>query len=211
MKNFRWFGCLAFFLGAAGCGLQSPYPDAPGTIFIRQQVCDLTDFKIRFFKPENNLKDRGFLAYRFYRDPGDPKTYLMVFECADLKKALEFIQSSNFMVACVGAGLGSSVMWAGEEVNPPGNTSLGKDDLVVARYEVKNEGDWKKLGEGRWYRLSNSPRMAIVVREVKDLFQVRYGLESPNLKDKLTADGVIHRDVWLGSYLEAGNWMDRGR
>jgi len=213
MKKFYWLCCLAFFLGATGCGLQSPYPDEPGTIFIRQQVCDLSDFKTHFFKPENNLKDRGFLAYHFYRDPGDPKTYLMIFECADLKKAVEFIQSSNFIVACVGAGLGSPVMWVGEEASPSFHSAVGKDGLAVMRYEMKDYGIWKKKWDesgqaGRLYRLSEKPGVVIVTREVKDLAQVRDELESQSSKDELQAAGVTRQDFWLGSYLEGENWFN---
>src|ERR1700677_4112559 len=134
MKNLFLGLNLCLFWCALGCGPQSY--NGPGTLFIRQQICDLNDFKTRFFTQPNDLKGHGFSAYRFYRDTRDPKTYFLIFDCADLKRAEAFLQSSNFIVACVGAGMGGQVMWAGEAVSP--GLAVEKGGLVLARLDERD-------------------------------------------------------------------------
>ncbi len=204
------FSFFFFLLALPACRFQTLYPEAPGVLFIRQQICDINDFKKGFFRPENALKDHGLTAYRFFRDPKDPKTYILEFQCSSLKKAAAFLQSSNFLTACVGAGLGLPLMWGGVEAEGTSNSSRG-DGLVLVRYEVRDYDVWKKAwdadlkgktGNGRLYRLQGNPEAVIVAQQVPDILQVP---SAPN-SQTLEAAGVIHKDLWSGSYLERGNF-----
>ncbi len=214
-----WLLCLA--LAAPACRFQNPYPDAPGVLFIRQQICDLGDFKKGFFRPENGLKGRGFLAYSFHRDWRDPGTYILTFRCADLRKAAEFIQTSNFITACVGAGKDLPLMWAGTEEDGHSGQNFAQKPggLVVARYEVKNYGLWKKSWEAGQagnrglpgsraknapyglYR-GGSPGVVIAAYELPDMNQAREFMASKAAKDA----GVAHMDFWIGTNLEGGTF-----
>lgn len=97
-------GLGLLLLAAPACRSPRAFPQTPGILLVRQQVCDLGDFKKGFFAPANHLKAQGFLSYRFYRDLGDPKTYILAFQCADLEKAMDLMKSSHFTFYCVGAG-----------------------------------------------------------------------------------------------------------
>ncbi len=190
------FLCLA--LSVVSCRVQITYPHAPGTLFIRQQICDLNDFKSGFFKRENDLRGHGFMAYSFHRDPIDPKTYILSFKCGDLEKAVEFIRSSNFYFSCVGAGLGQPLFWAGTDVVGlpyPKLTPLA-GGIALARYEVRDYDTWKRgwdveYGGNRGrpkteggpqtlslHRLEGRPEAVIVVYEVTDIPQARAFLDS---------------------------------
>jgi hypothetical protein len=212
--NFRGFLFLLVLLAAPACRLQNPYPEAPGTLFIRQQICDIDDFKKSFFRPQNNLKGHGFRAYSFSRDPKDPKTYILAFSCADLRKGVAFVRSSNFLTACIGSGMGLPLMWAGvQEDRPDPNLARKTGGMVVARYEVKDFEAWTKIwdsqkGTGKTgsgtglYRLDGDPEVVIVTREVSDITQAQAPMDSQAL---LTA-GVNHQDLWLGTHLEDGTF-----
>ncbi|HTC22105.1 MAG TPA: hypothetical protein VK859_14710 [bacterium] len=203
--RFSFFLWLLPFLPA--CGLQKPYPEAPGTIFIRQQICDLDDFKKSFFRPQNDLKGHGFLAYRFLRDPKDPKTYILAFQCSNLDKGVRFIQSSNFLTACIGSGMGLPLLWAGVEVEGRPYTNLAQmsGGMVVARYEVTDYEAWKKnwdaetkAGATGLYRLPGNPEAVIVTKEAPDITRAE-----PAAQNAATP-GVTRQDLWLGSNLEEG-------
>ncbi len=183
MKTLLLGLSLCLFWCAQECGPQSSSNKGPGTLFIRQQICDLNDFKTRFFTAQNNLKGRGFLDYRFYRDTNDPKTYILIFDCADLKKAEAFLGSSNFIVACVGAGMGGQVMWEGEGVSSGQGSAKG--GLVLARLDAKDAGT-----VGRQYKTDNGA--VIVEQTVADIYQA---LADWKTRKKL--------DVWFGTYLES--------
>ncbi len=220
MKSFFLSSCFLFLvLGIPACRLQSPYPEAPGTLFIRQQICDIDDFKKSFFLPQNDLKGHGFQAYSFLRDTEDPKTYILAFSCADLRKGVAFVQSSNFIAACVGAGTGMPLMWAGAPWGdrPDPNLAQKTGGMVVTRYEVKNFGAWKKSwdapkGPGRpgcgssLYHLKENPGVVIETREIPDVTQAPDLRESQADKDALNAAGVTHRDLWFGTHLEDGTF-----
>jgi hypothetical protein len=202
-KPFLWLFFLFLLACGASCRLQRPYPEAPGTLFIRQQICDLDDFKKSFFRPQNDLKGHGFLAYRFLRDPKDPKTYILAFQCSNLDKGVRFIQSSNFLTACIGSGMGLPLLWAGVEVEGRPYTNLAQmsGGMVVARYEVTDYASWKKNWDARTktgatglYRLPGTPEVVIVAREVSDITQ------PPPLDSQV--EKTAHRDLWLGSNLE---------
>jgi hypothetical protein len=205
------FRIYLFFLLLAlpACRLQNPYPDAPGTLFIRQQICDLDDFKKSFYRPQNDLRGHGFLAYRFLRDPKDPKTYILAFQCSDLNKGVRFIQSSNFLTACIGSGMGLPLMWAGVKVEdrPYRNLPQMSGGMVVERYEVKDYGAWKKHWDADThpdaglYHLPGNPEVVIGTREVADVTQAE-----PVAPDAREIPGVTHRDLWLGSSLEEGTF-----
>jgi hypothetical protein len=227
MKNrLFWSFLLCLIPASQACRFQNPYPDAPGVLFIRQQICDLGDFKKGFFRPENSLKARGFLAYSFHRDLRDPGAYILAFKCADLRKAVEFIQSSNFITACVGAGRGLPLMWGGvgEKGDPGQNFAQTPGGLVVARYEVRDYGSWKKAwdagkngnpglpgggkitGIGCRYRLAGSPGVVIVAREVADIIQAPDFMASREVKNAMEAAGVLRQDLWFGTNLEEGTF-----
>jgi hypothetical protein len=124
------------------------------------------------------------LDYRFYRDTQDPKTYLLIFDCADLTKADAFLRSSNFIVACVGAGMGGQVMWEGEALSP--GPAVGKKNLVLARMDERDAGE---IPQSRRYRAADG---AVVVEQaVTDIYQAK-------------ADWRRYRDAWFGAYLESG-------
>src|ERR1700692_2181842 len=93
---FRWV-CLSLLCVTFSCGrFSSSYPEVPGNLFIRQQICDLNDFKKTFLNPAQNLKAQGFSAFSLHRDLKDPKTYILTLKCDNLKKAVNYIKSSNF-------------------------------------------------------------------------------------------------------------------
>jgi hypothetical protein len=201
MKNIL----LALCLILPACRTQSPLPDTPGVLFIRQQICDLADFKTRFFTRANHLPDRGFQAYRIYRDPQNPQFYLLVFTCGDLGKAAGFIPSSNFSLACVGAGLGAGDLWAGlpEAGSPPDNVT-GREGLALAMIQAEEEGAWKhRDGQGAWrsetwYRLPARPRKVLVARAVVDMNRAR------DLMEPRDTPGAARSEVWFGTFLEGG-------
>ena len=207
MKPLTLACLLGLFLAAPACRTQNPYPAAPGTLFIRQQICDLGDFKAGFFRPSNALKAHGFRAYRFYRDRHDPKTYLLAFTCANLQEAVGFLQNSNFTFSCVGAGLGLPLMWAGVPIQGSKDPNWdGYPDLkgfLVTRLDVGDYESWKKgwdaegeRGTGiRLYRLESRPHVVIETQEVPDILKVT---EPP-----LSGDAT-YRETWLGTYLEGG-------
>jgi hypothetical protein len=199
----RFFQCaLLFILSTTGCG-KAPYPSGPGTLFVRQQICDLGDFKHNFFIPENNLKQQGFRSYRFYRDLNDPKTYLLVFESSNVEKSAAFLQSSNFFEACVGAGLGVPLLWAGV-----GEEEVPNGDLLLARYEVKDLQVWqnaqKKNLPEQLYRLPSDPQLVLAAQAVSPLSQARSAVLSPAAQQARKALGVLREDFWFGSFLEKG-------
>jgi hypothetical protein len=193
-------------LALPACRDQSPYPETPGTLFIHQQICGLDDFKSRFFTLQNGLKGHGFLSYRLYRDPKDPKAYILVFPCSNLREAVEFLQSPNFFVACVGAGMGMPLMWAGVEDAPSAAPSRKPGALVVGRYEG-GKGDWSALrGEGTLYHMAGHPEEVILAREVPDLLNNTGFMDSREVKKALDAAGVKRLDLWIGTWLESGNF-----
>jgi hypothetical protein len=189
MKTLLLGFSLCLVWCAQGCVPQSHSINGRGTLFIRQQICDLNDFKTRFFTQPNDLKGRGFLDYRFYRDTNDPKTYILIFDCADMKKAEAFLRSSNFIVACVGAGTGGQVMWEGEAVSP--GLAAEKGSLVLARLDAKDAG---AIPRARRYQTDNG---AVVAEQtVTDIYQARIDWQT---RKKL--------DVWFGTYLESGTYF----
>jgi hypothetical protein len=202
-----WTYFLFLLLSLPACGLQKSYPQAPGTLFIRQQICDLDDFKKSFFRPQNDLKGHGFQGYRFLRDPKDPKTYILAFQCSNLDQGVRFIQSSNFLTACIGSGMGLPLMWAGVEVQGRPYTNLAQmsGGMQLARYEVTDDKAWKrnwdsetKAGATGLYLLPGNPEAVIVTWEVPDITQ------TPPLDSQ--AEKGAHRDLWLGSNLEEGTF-----
>ena len=197
------------------CRLQNPYPETPGTLFIRQQICDIDDFKKSFFRPQNDLKGHGFRAYSFLRDPKDPKTYILAFSCANLRKGVDFVRSSNFLTACIGSGMGLPLMWAGVRgpEGPDPNLAQRTGGMVVARYEVKDFEAWKRIWDAETdpgltgngtslYRLDGNPQVVILTRQVPDITQAPTSMDSQSLK---TA-GVTRQGLWLGTHLEAGTF-----
>jgi hypothetical protein len=225
LKKIEWVFGFLLFLIFSGCQFQSPYPKGQGTLFIRQQICDLSEFKNRFFSLKNNLKGNGFLSYSFQRDLRDPKTYILEFQCSNLKKAVDFIQSSNFLVACVGgAGLGLPVLWAGvgNQQFPIPNQSQGTGGLVVGRYELKGNTFWKKIWDGgkfsdlfgdkreemliRLYPFAGNPRQVLVVQEVADILKAQEIMNSREMKNNFQEAGLIPLNFWFGTNLEDGNF-----
>ncbi len=219
MKGLRCFIALTCVAAAVGCKPPGPPPSAvQGTIFIRQQVCDIDDFKKAFLKP-GLLKSQGFTAYGISRDLQDPKTYILAFQCSDLEKAVDYIRSSSFHIACVGAGLGLPLMWAGVDVKlgrgtPAKSTGGG---LVVVRYEFRDYGAWEKSFEAdnRWifhagneslYRLSGNPDSVIVAYETPDPRAILDQLDSHDFQNAQEASGVIRRETWSGITLEKGTF-----
>ncbi len=219
MKGLRCFIALVCVAGGVGCKPPGPAPSAvQGTIFIRQQICDIDDFKKAFLRP-GLLASQGFTAYGIYRDLQDPKTYILTFQCSDLDKAVECIRSSSFHIACVGAGLGLPLMWAGVDIKPlrdipPKSTNGG---LVVVRYEVRDYGAWEKNFEAdhRWgihtdsdclYRLAGNPHSVILAYETPDPRSTLEDLDSHAFQNAQEASGVTRREVWSGLNLEEGTF-----
>jgi hypothetical protein len=218
-------GACLLLLTASACQVKVTYPNAAGTLFIRQQICDLHDFKTGFFKRENDLKGHGFLTYSFHRDPQDPKTYILAFKCSNLKKAADLIGSSNFYISCVGAGLGLPLVWAGVDVPAPPNQGPTPKEggIVVGRYKVRDYGAWKRdwdaangdgktrLGRGfvfralSQYRAADDPNTVIVVYGVSDVPQARANWESDTEKNTMESAGVTKKDLWFGADLEEGS------
>jgi hypothetical protein len=203
-----WFYLCFLVLAAPACQFQTTYPDKPGTLFIRQQICDLNDFKRGFFSDKNDLKKHGFLAYRFYRDIKDPKTYLIFLKCENLKQAERFIQNSNFYIACVGAGLGSSETWAGEEVGDSKGGYPAGNEMVLLRYELKDLTAWKKTWgdevKCKLYQLHGYPEVVIAACEMPRAGQHQLFLEK--LKNQMNVDNAIRLDYWIGTFLEEGTF-----
>ncbi len=159
------------------------------------------------------------MAFSFLRDPQDPKTYILAFSCADLRKGVDFVRSSNFLTACIGSGMGLPLMWAGVpgENGPDLNLAQRTGGMVVARYEVKDLGTGEKIldaekdlipresGAGL-YRLEGNPEVIIETRRVPDITQAPDLMDSQAEKGALKAAGVIHRDLWFGTHLENGTF-----
>lgn len=223
-KLLNWTCFLSLALAGISCRVQVTYPHDPGTLFIRQQICDLNDFKTGFFKRGNDLKGHGFLAYSFHRDPQDPKTYILSFKCQDLERAVEFIRSSNFYFSCVGAGLGQPLLWAGLDVVSlpyPKLTPLA-GGIAVARYEIRDFEAWKRGWDAEYggysdrpkpeggpqalsfHRLKGKPEAVIVVYEAPDIHKARAFLESGAERNAMETTGVTRRVLWFGTNLEEG-------
>ena len=193
----------------------------PGTLFIRQQICDVNDFKRSFLVP-TQLKAQSFLAYSLHRDLKDPKTYILTLKCSNLRKAISYIQTSDFHVTCVGAGLGIPVIWAGLDVRDRkyGNNPKMKGGIVIAHNAVKDYPFWQKCfdAEGghhhadRGYTPSNysihympgNPEVAIVVHEASDVTKAPAFMTSPAMKGVMDSTGVTAIDIWYGVNLEEG-------
>jgi len=217
---FRFF-CLSLLCFSAACKDSRPvYPDAPGNLFIRQQICDIEDFKKTFLTPNQKLKDQGFSAYSLHRDLTDPKTYILTLKCANLKRAVEFIQSSNFHTVCVGAGLGTPVIWCGTDVRERryGNPAKVTGGIVIANNQVKSFDFWKTCfdAEGahhhanRGYEasdysihhLSGIPDTVLVVHEASDVTKAPAFMTNPAMKGEMEAMGVTSITIWYGINLE---------
>jgi hypothetical protein len=190
------------------------YPETPGTIFIRQQICDIDFFKQKFLlNPRNHLKDKGFTAYSLHRDLTDPKTYLIILRCQNLKKGVDFIQSAGLHAICVGAGLGLPLLWAGEDVKPREyeNRPQMTGGIVIIRNQFKDGINGKSLadaegkgGQEGLYRLLGNPGLLIVTDEFYDAAQIPNFVDSANLNGGVGAAGIIKREIWSGINLEEG-------
>ncbi len=221
MKTSLWFASLFFLLGIISCA-RHPSLEAPGNLFIRLQICDLNDFKKNFFNPPDKLKAQGFLAYSIHRDLKDPKTYILALKCSNLKKALDYIQSSNFHTMCVGAGLVIPVIWAGLDVRGRKyeNKLTMPGGIVIARNEVKSYDFWKACfdAEGQHHHadrgyvpsnysihhLPGKPEVAIVVHEASNITKAPAFMTSPAMKGVMESTGVTKIDIWYGTNLEEG-------
>lgn len=203
--------------GSLSCKAFGPsYPDAPGTIFIRQQICDIDYFKKVFFDPRKNLRAEGFTAYSIHRSLEDPKGYLLVFQCSDLKRAVKYVQSSHFHSICVGSGLGVPLMWAGVDVVGRKYVNLNPmtGGIVIERNEVKDYDSWKKwfdntnssTGDYSIHDLKGMPEVVIVARAVPDVFAVRTLMDSDQMKNALEATGITKQEIWYGINLEEGTF-----
>jgi hypothetical protein len=201
--KFYFVGLALLILGLGiSCQWLGPiYPHVPGTIFLRQQVCDIDYVKSQFLlNPQKDLKGRGFIAYSLHRDLVDPKTYLIVLQCKDLKQGVDYVESSGFHAICVGAGLGVPVLWAGEDIKPRDYTHprLG-GGIAIVRAQVDSYENWKNsIGNlpsvVSLYRLLGKPD--VVLEEVETA-----GLPTPVV---LGGSGLIHQDAWYGINLDSG-------
>jgi hypothetical protein len=215
MKVFIRIGIIFLFLVSLSCKSFGPaYPDAPGTIFVRQQICDIDYFKKVFFDPQKNLRAEGFTAYSIHRSLEDPKGYLLVFQCSDLKRAVKYVQSSHFHSICVGSGLGVPLMWAGVDVvrRKYVNQNPMTGGIVIERNEVKDYDFWKKwfdsangmTGNYSIHDLKGMPEVVIVAQEVPDVFAARTLMNSDGMRNALEAAGVTKQEIWYGINLEEG-------
>jgi len=223
--NFQRWICLTVLILAAGCGVfKPPFPEVPGNLFIRQQICDIDDFKKAYLNPPQKLKDQSFTAYSLHRDLKDPKTYILTLKCTNLRKAVGYIQSSDFHTACVGAGVGIPVIWCGVDVRERKYENRPKisGGIVIANNQVKDFGFWKACfdAEGghhhadRGYEashysihhLAGKPDQVIVVHEASDVSKAAAFMTSPAMKGVMEASGVTGIDIWYGINLEEGTF-----
>ncbi len=117
-------------------------------------------------------------------------------------------------------------MWVGmeEEGHSGQNFAQTPGGLVLARFEVRDYGLWKKswIDEKAWnqslpgsitkaipcrlFRLASNPGVVIVSYELSDINQVRDFTTSMAEKNALEAAGVAHLDFWVGTNLEEGTF-----
>lgn len=204
----RW-ACFISLCALNACRSPSAsYPETPGNLFIRQQICDVAYFKKTFLTPSEKLKAQGFLAYSLHRDLNDPKTYLITLKCSDLKKAVDYIESSNFHTICVGAGLGTPLLWAGTDMIERKYKNLTRmtGGIVITRLELSSYETWKSRfdqkkdlsiqpGSESLHRLSEKSETVLLVYETSSA--------SP-ASESGKAEGVTSQQVWIGVNLEEG-------
>ena len=214
---------ILFFIFCLSPACRAPlYPENPGNLFIRQQICDINEFKKSFLTPA--LKTNGFLAYSLHRDIKDPKTYILTLKCTDLRKAIKFVQSSGFHTLCVGSGLGSPVIWAGVDVRERKYENKDKmsGGIVIANNQVKSYEFWKKCfdAEGQHHHadrgysagnysihhLAGKPDIVLVVHEASEISNAPPFMTSEAMKGIMESSGVTGIEIWYGTNLEEGTF-----
>ena len=111
----------------------------------------------------NGLQGHGFLMLpRLPRHERSQDLPILVFH-APTSGSPGVYPDSDFLVACVGAGLGLPLVWAGVEegTNRPAHTPK-RDGLVVSRYEFMEGVPWPGMGVAsgspvRHYRIAGHP------------------------------------------------------
>jgi hypothetical protein len=192
----------------AGCkGLSSSYPSQPGTLFVRQSICDLDYFKKTFLGDASRLSGQGFTSWGLYREIHDPKTYILVFRCRDLQKGVEYLQSPHYKIACGGPWNG--ILWAGLGLGPRGEGGGGgmKAGLAIVRREGWNEAargpDLEREGLAASENFYPLPRGmgGITVYESPDVFKVW-----DTLRDAQGFPRGSYWDAWFGIRLQEGRF-----
>ncbi|HEY5039464.1 MAG TPA: hypothetical protein VIJ93_10365, partial [bacterium] len=126
--------------------------------------------------------------------------------------------------ACVGAGVGLPVIWAGADVrerkyeNQPKMTG----GIVIANNQVRSYDFWKACFDaeghhnhaGRDYipsnysihHLAGKPDTVLVVHEASDITKAPVFMTSDAMKGVMEASGVTGIEIWYGINLEEGTF-----
>jgi hypothetical protein len=211
-------------LFTSACRNNSPFLDAPGTVFFRQNVKNIKIFREVFLEQRQNLKTHGFSAYSLHQDLKDSHILIVTLRCFDLEKGVEFVRSPDFMSALDKADTQIPTIWYGLDTTERKYTDRPKmtGGIVIARNEVRDYKFWldcfykedggKHNHPGRNYKNSNysihhlpgNPEVAIVVHEASDVTKAPAFMTSDAMKGEMESTGVVGLEIWYGINLEEG-------
>ncbi len=218
----RWGSVLLVCLGVACCYKGFQFPDKAGTVFIRQPIDNMENFKSAFEAQKSHLKTAGFSAYSLHRDMTNPRVLIITLKCLSLRKGLNLIESPEYMSALEKGGAGIPVVWPGVDVRdrkyinqppPPGG-------IVIARNTVRSFDFWMTCfaaethhHAGRGYipgnlsvhRQFGGQDAVIVAHEASDVTKAPAFMDGEEMKGTMEATGVVGVEIWYGINLEEGN------
>lgn len=224
-KILKILGLLGLFLaaGISSCGKNNPYPETPGTVFLRQKVSDLEAWKTGFVTEKPALKANGFLAYSLHQDLNEADTLILILKSPDLRKAVAFVQSGDFQAAFGKAEIKDSTLWCGGDVKERQfeNNPKMTGGVVIANNQVKSYDFWKACwdAEGQHHHpdrgyvpgnysihhlIGKPTDTVLVAHEASDVTKAPAFMTAAPMKGVMEASGVVGIDIWYGINLEEG-------
>ncbi len=199
-------------------------PREPGNLFIRQEVTDFPAWISAFKTLGKGLKSKGFSAYSLHQEWPGGSAVILTLKCSNLRKGLDFVQSSGFQFPLKKAGGGEFTLWAGTDVlgREYGGLIKKPAGIVIARNQVKSYEFWKACwdAEGKHshpdrgyqpsvysiHRLGGNSGFVLVVHQASDLSKAPSFMTSEAMKGVMQASGVQGVELWYGLNLEEGNF-----
>lgn len=218
------------FLSGAGLFLlcltlscaKSPYPEAPGDLFIRQTAKDINAFKEAFADQAQALRASGATAFSLHRDLKDAEAFILTLKSSNLKKTDSLLRSYGFRSAMRAAGVREGVTWAGTDVmeRKYENRRRISGGIVIANNQVRSYEFWKSCwdAEGkhkhpkRGYEpsrysihcLKGKTDSVLVVHEASDVSKAPAFMTSDRMKGVMESMGVTGIEIWYGINLQEG-------